>query len=382
MPPAMERCGRQSLRSVTTQLIVWVLLAVASGSVQADLRLASWNIQHLGWDNDKSYEAVARISARFDFVAIQELMNADALGRLVDALERKTGEDWESLNSAPLGETSYREKSAFIWREDAVEYLGGALTYIDDRDRFAREPFSARFQVVESSRTFVAATIHIVYGDTLSDRTPEIRALRHYWDWLAEVYPEYADNRILFGDFNLRPGHDAWEPMREVAEPLITDGATTLSTNDREFANLYDNILVPLDHDLPITTVGIEDFPVLLTETTPHYWSHEKARAHVSDHAPVYAILGDAELYPPRQGELRVPNRVSTDGEPPPEPECVGINEASVDELERLPHVGPARAEDIADGRPWASVERLREISGIGEGRLKEIADSDIVCKG
>ena len=358
---------------------VFLLTTVAAG---AEVRLASWNIQHLGWDNDKSYEAVARVSARFDFIAIQELMNAEALERLVETLERKTGEEWESLNSAPLGESSYREKYALIWRDEAVEYTGGATTYVDERDRFAREPFAAPFRAKDSDWTFVAATVHIVYGDTLSDRTPEIRALRHYWDWLAKVYPEDADNRILFGDFNLRPGHDAWEPMREVAEPLITEGGTTLSTNDREFANLYDSILVPLDHDLPITAAGIQDFPALLTETTPHYWSHEKARAHVSDHAPVYAILGDVELHPPRTGELRVPNRVSTDGEPPPEPECVDINEASVDELERLPHVGPARAEDIVDGRPWTSVKQLREIGGIGGGRLDEILESDIVCDG
>ncbi|MCP1676645.1 hypothetical protein J2T57_003816 [Natronocella acetinitrilica] len=59
----------------------------------AELRLASWNIHHLGWDNDKSYEAVAPISAQLDFVAIQEL-NSDGLELLVETLERKTGEEW------------------------------------------------------------------------------------------------------------------------------------------------------------------------------------------------------------------------------------------------------------------------------------------------
>lgn len=55
---------------------------------------------------------------------------------------------------------------------------------------------------------FAAATVHITYGQRIGDRTPEIRALAAYWDWLAESYPEDAGRRILMRDFNLRPGHE------------------------------------------------------------------------------------------------------------------------------------------------------------------------------
>ena len=309
-------------------------------------------------------------------------MNAEGLERLVENLERKTGEEWGSLNSEALGESSYREKYAFIWREDAVDYLDGAVTYIDEADRFAREPFSARFRVTSTRMSFVAATVHIVYGDTVSDRTPEIRALRDYWDWLEEVHPDDADRRLLFGDFNLRPGHEAWEAMLDTAKPLIQDGATTLSTNDRNYANLYDNILVARDHDLPITGAGIQKFPELLSDTTPHYWSHEKARAHVSDHAPVYALLEGAEdLRAVRRGELRVPNRLSADGGPPAKPACIDLNEARADDLQRLPHVGPARADDIKAGRPWDSVSDLDAVGGISRGRLDDIRQTELLCE-
>ena len=185
-------------RTGIIRIISFTVLSLITAATCAELRPAFWNIQHLGWNNDKSYEAVARVSAQFDLLAIQEVMNTDGLALLVETLERKTGEGWESLNSEPLGENTYREKYAFIWREDAVEYLDGAVTYIDERDRFVREPFSARFRVKSTGMTFVGATVHIVYGDTISDRTPEIRALRHYWDWLEEVYPEDADRCMLF----------------------------------------------------------------------------------------------------------------------------------------------------------------------------------------
>lgn len=55
----------------------------------------------------------------------------------------------------------------------------------------------------------------------------------------------------------------------------------------------------------------------------------------------------------------------------------VNINSASLDELQRLPHVGPATAQKIIDYRdlngPFRSVEQLLEIRGIGKKRLAEL---------
>ncbi|WP_245791860.1 hypothetical protein [Modicisalibacter ilicicola] len=42
--------------------------------------------------------------------------------------------------------------------------------------------------------------------------------------------------------------------------------------------------------------------------------------------------------------------------------------------------MGPARAEDIIEGRPWLAWKELTDIRGIGEGRLNEIFDSDLLC--
>jgi hypothetical protein len=104
-----------------------VLLITPPGLALAELRIASWNIQHFGWGQNKSLPAVARVIAKFDIVAIQELMNAEALYELRQALEDDTGGRWEILYSEPLGSGTYREKYAFIWRGDAVEYVDGAV---------------------------------------------------------------------------------------------------------------------------------------------------------------------------------------------------------------------------------------------------------------
>lgn len=347
------------------RLALWLVLLGAvlfSGALQADLRIASWNIQNLGWGEQKSYPALAGVAEAFDFIAVQELMNAEGAERLVAALEETTGEAWSIQHSHRVGRDRYKEQYAFLWRESAVEYIDGAVVYLDTTDRFAREPYSARFRSKGTGETFIAATVHITYGDAISDRTPEIKALAAYWDWLEQTYPEDADGRLLMGDFNLTPGHAAWAPLKERARPLITGGATTLSTTDGRYANLYDNVWVGHDTALDIREAGIVRFPEWLE------WSHKKARRHVSDHAPVFVLMGTAAL-DEQQVEATTPGSA-----------CIDINEASQAELERLPHVGPARAEAIIQGRLWGSLDELTRVRGLSEGRVKEIQRQGNVC--
>ena len=64
----------------------------ASTAATAELAIGSWNIQHLGWDNGKDMAAVAAVAARFDLLAVQELMDPAALQRLERRLEERTGE--------------------------------------------------------------------------------------------------------------------------------------------------------------------------------------------------------------------------------------------------------------------------------------------------
>ena len=249
------------------------------------LRIASWNIQHLGWQEDKDYAALVAVARRFDFLAVQEAMTAEGIEQLRDELIVATGEAWETMYSHRIGRGSYKEKYAFLWRSSAVDYVAGAVVYLDVTDSFAREPYSARFRHRPSGLEFVAATVHILFGNAVEDRLPEIHALREYWDWLETIYPETPE-RLLMGDFNLAPSHEAWAELWEVARPLITEGATTLSTIDGRYANLYDNIIVAQDHPSSIVEAGILRFPELLELT------HEEARSRVSDHAPVYVVLG------------------------------------------------------------------------------------------
>ncbi len=258
-----------------------------AGPVRADAYVASWNIKRLGHGDSKDYAALAEVGARFDLIAAQEVMTEDGAERMLAALEARTGADWELMLSDAIGRGSYKEMYGFFWRTDEVEWVDGAIVYIDDRDVFAREPFSARFRAIEDDYTFVLGSVHIIYGDSVAERETEVAALRSYRDWLDETFR--GSDVYIAGDFNLPPDNEAWAGMGALAAPLITSGATTLSETDGRFANLYDNIWVPTGGILPIAGAGILGFA---NETLGI--SHSVARDTVSDHAPVWMKIDAA----------------------------------------------------------------------------------------
>lgn len=283
--------------SFAARRVVVLLAAVAAlvAPLPAELAtLASWNIRHLGHGEHKSFPLLGEVVrvGEFDFLAVQEAMTDDGIEKLRAAIEHATGTRWEAMSSHVLGRGAYKEKYAFLWNDDVIEYVDGAVVYLDVTDRFAREPYSARFRIRESGLTFVAATVHILHGRRESDRTPETVALAEYWRWLEEVYADDATRLLLFGDFNLRPTHPAWAALRLHAEPVIVRGATTLAAIDGRYANLYDNIFVPLERTVQVIAAGILEFPAVLGLT------HEDARLRVSDHAPVFITIDDAPTDP------------------------------------------------------------------------------------
>ena len=266
-------------------LLCCTAAVVAAAPPSKELVVASWNIQHLGQGSNKDYSALGKIGTQFDFIAVQEVMNAEGIETFKAALEKASGEPWEAMYSHLVGTASYKEMYAFVWRKSAVDYLDGAVVYLDPGDLFIREPYSARFLNRKSNQAFAASTVHIIYGKRVGERVAELEELASYWQWLEEIYPNTPV--MLMGDFNMPPRHKGWETLKNLGvEPLITEelGASTLSTKEGVFANLYDNIWVR-SNSLTVGKVGIVNFPKLLGI------SHTNARRSVSDHAPIYVHL-------------------------------------------------------------------------------------------
>ncbi|WP_167404620.1 helix-hairpin-helix domain-containing protein [Salinicola lusitanus] len=352
----------------STKIICFIAALALPSTAPADITIGSWNLKHLGWKNGKRLDAVADVAKGADLWALQEVMGADAVTELEHELEKQTGEEWSSMSSHEVGRSSYRESYAFLWRDSAVEYTQGAVVYLDPGDLFAREPYLAEFRDLDNGDSVAMATVHIVYGDSRSDRTPEVRELGSIWDWMSEVYP--GSSRIIAGDYNLAPSDRAWQPLRDAgALPAIISGATTLSETDGQYANLYDNFWYAPD-ELDVTHAGIVRYPEALGI------DHKTARSIVSDHAPIYVTTGNA-----RQGFDAATELDGVESTAPKSSShCIDLNSASVSDLDALPNIGPARASDIIGGRPWDSVADLRRVSGIGPATIQGIQQSGMVC--
>jgi competence protein ComEC len=58
----------------------------------------------------------------------------------------------------------------------------------------------------------------------------------------------------------------------------------------------------------------------------------------------------------------------------------VNINNASIQDLTRIVHIGTVRAEEIVRIRPFRTVDDLTRVSGIGQVRLQDIVAQGLAC--
>ena len=62
------------------------------------------------------------------------------------------------------------------------------------------------------------------------------------------------------------------------------------------------------------------------------------------------------------------------------EAQCVDLNTASKEELQRIVHIGASRAEGVINMRPIKSVADLDDVSGISASRLSDIVAQNLAC--
>lgn len=65
-----------------------------------------------------------------------------------------------------------------------------------------------------------------------------------------------------------------------------------------------------------------------------------------------------------------------------PKNSCIDINHGSLEQVEKIIHIGPERAMDLIELRPYDSVDDLLRIKGIGPSRIKDIQSEGLACVG
>ncbi len=58
------------------------------------------------------------------------------------------------------------------------------------------------------------------------------------------------------------------------------------------------------------------------------------------------------------------------------------MNSATVEELDRIKHIGPSRAAEMITLRPFLSLDDLIRIKGIGPARMADIKQQGMACIG
>ena len=86
-------------------------------------------------------------------------------------------------------------------------------------------------------------------------------------------------------------------------------------------------------------------------------------------------LQDEQKIYIPFLGEAhaQISTQPSTTSSNDSNSEQVSLNEASLSELDTLPGVGPATAQKIVDGRPYADVAELLEKKVVGASVYAEI---------
>lgn len=73
-------------------------------------------------------------------------------------------------------------------------------------------------------------------------------------------------------------------------------------------------------------------------------------------------------------------HKKTTQSEKTPSDNCIDINQASAEDLQKITNIGPKRAEDVIANRPYKKLDELSKVNGIGEVRLQEIKEEGLAC--
>lgn len=246
----------------------------------ADLLIGTWNIRALGgltnkWQSDKGdspkrdWHAVACIAAvvdRFDVTAIQETRrNTTALFAVLGRLGDRFRVIASDVTEGPAGNG---ERLAFIYDSERVQPSGlvGEIVLPDeatsDVAQFARTPYAAGF--VRADVDFILTTVHVLWGESPSDRIGELGAFAEWMRTWADRPEDWNRNLLVLGDFNLDrlddPLFDAFAATGLWPPAQLNDVPRTIFANDKD-QHFYDQIAWfsdPSQSDLPELLEGMK----------------------------------------------------------------------------------------------------------------------------
>lgn len=270
----------------------------AWATVEADLRLGTWNVKKLGHGTSKNYSMLAGvINENFDVLTLIEVMQKGQGHPGYDALLQELGGSWAGvITETPRPSTAAGDAEfyAILYRPSAIRPCvdGPALQYFPDNDGtpqgigpdlFVREPAFACFETVSTAGTkgwdFILAAYHATWADGDEDViVEEADQLSKVFAAMRQVRPGEAD-LFVAGDFNLTP-----EVLKEHSQAAdkTTGTGSTLNSSGARTANLYDHLLVMDSHATHELVV-----PAQVLDVRKKAATNKMFYKTVSDHLPI-----------------------------------------------------------------------------------------------
>jgi competence protein ComEC len=153
-------------------------------------------------------------------------------------------------------------------------------------------------------------------------------------------------------------------------------GSLIVTTNGQAYtvdnSNCLETESLALSAPTPTQTVisaGASSSVTAVAPTTAPETAPRATTAPVATPAPTTAPAATA-----------TPAPTATPLPPAPPSNCVNINTASHENLQRIIHIGPVRATELISLRPFASVDHLTRVNGIAAGRLRDIKAQGLAC--
>lgn len=278
-------CGLMSIlmeRMMRTFLVVFVcMIGIFGGNVYAtdSISLASWNVRNISDSSrsDAELGIIALILFRYDFIAMQEVLDEEVIKRLQRILKDDFQVSYDIVVSGPVGH-SKKERYAFIWRHDRIAQIAPPSFYADVGDKFEREPFCGHFKAQDFDWTI--CTIHVLFGSSEADRRPELRLLDDVYRTERDAGSER--DIMICGDFNFDPDDEGWDQLKaedEIQAAIHPPAKTTIAD-----VSLYDNCWWPrTSKEIRAGSGDVYEFDELMYPAE----TRKEANRLTSDHRPI-----------------------------------------------------------------------------------------------
>ncbi len=246
--------------------------------VPPPLRVANWNILHLG-QHQKDLALAAQVIEEFDVVALEEVMSVAGITALLQHLP-----GWAYVVSdRAVGANNYYEYYAVLYRSALVTATSSHL--VDDAaDTWVREPFVACFKA--KNFDFCVLSIHVTFGSSVGPRDAEIAALA---DLVTTLRSSSAEKDwIILGDYNRADTTPGFTTLRTAGWDCgIQPQKTNTSLGASDYAAPYDHILI----DTSLTKEWTGDAARFEMVARMCHGDFPQCKKVLSDHAPVSATF-------------------------------------------------------------------------------------------